>query len=221
VFARGLISVLYELGLQVNVSCRVAAVVTGFVLALSATVGWAPAASAAYSPAPVGPAWTPDGAVLAVVTAGNRVIVGGNFTGGVAAVDASSGALVWRSTANAGVRALALSSDGTHVIAGGSFTEVSGVTHRRLASLRMGDGVAEPTWKARAGGTVRDIVVAGDTAYFGGTFTAHNGFAQGGLGAVSVGTGMAVAAFTASTDANVYALGTNGSRLVIGGNFTW
>lgn len=203
-----------------NIGGRVAAVVTGFVLALSVTVGWAPAAVAAYKPAPIGPAWTPEGAVLAVVHAGSRVIVGGNFPGGVAALDASSGALLWRSTVNGGVRALAMSADGTHVIAGGDFTAVSRVTHRNLASLRVSDGAAEPTWKARAGGTVRDIVVAGDTAYFGGAFINHNGIAQGGLGAVSVSSGRAVTGFTTSTNAKVYALATNGSKLVIGGNFT-
>ena len=203
-----------------NVFARVAAVVTGCVLALSGTVGWAPAASAAYAPAPVGPAWTPDGAVRAVVTAGDRIIVGGNFAGGVAALDASTGALLWRSTANAGVQALALSSDGTRVIVGGGFTEVSGVAHRKLASLRVADGVAESTWKARAGGTVRDIAIVGDTAYFGGAFTKHNGIAQGGLGAVSVSAGKVVTAFNASTDAKVFALATNGSKLVIGGNFS-
>jgi outer membrane protein assembly factor BamB len=207
-------------GLEMNIRSRVAAVVTGVALALSVTVGWAPAASAAYSHDPVGPTWTPDGAVLAAVTAGPRVIVGGNFTGGIAALNASTGALIWRGTANAGVEALALSQGGTHVIVGGRFTEVSGAAHRKLASLRVSDGVAESTWKARAGGTVRDIAIVGDTAYFGGAFTNHNGINQGGLGAVSVSAGTAVTAFTASTDAKVYALATNGSKLVIGGNFT-
>jgi len=78
--------------------------------------------------------------VNAVVTSGDRVYVGGSFTGGVAAIDAGTGALVWRGSANGDVRALAMSTDGASVIAGGAFTMVSGVTHRKLALLAASPG---------------------------------------------------------------------------------
>ncbi len=185
------------------------------------SVGFSPAASAAYSPDPVGPVgWLPDGPVLATVVHGDRVFVGGSFTGGVAALDASTGAPVWTGTLDGGVRALAVSADGTHLIAGGSFTAADGATHKRLVSLRVGDGTAEPTWTASATGLVRDIVVVGDTAYFGGHFDKHNRLDQRSLGAVSVSTGRPVTAFTAATDDHVYGLATNGARLVIAGRFT-
>jgi len=194
-------------------------VVTGF--ALAASVGLAPAAWGTYDSAPVGPtSWVPDGPVLAVAVSGDQVFVGGSFTGGLAALDASTGALQWTANANGMVRALAVSSDGSHVIAGGAFTAVGGATHRRLASLQVADGTVEPRWRASAGGTVRDLVVHGDVAYFGGTFQSHNGIQQRGLGAVSVTTGRAVTGFTASADANVFALATDGARLYLGGNFT-
>lgn len=200
---------------------RIRAVLVSTLALVVTTVGLAPAATAAYAPTPVGPAgWTPDGPVHAVVPAGNRVYVGGAFTGGVVALDARSGALVWRANANGGVRALALSPDGTHLIAGGAFTAVDGVTHRKLASLRVSDGQAEPKWKGAAGGMVRDIVVVDGTAYFGGVFAKHNGIAQRSLGAVSVSTGKAVPSFTTSTDAKVMGLATDGARLFIAGNFT-
>ena len=155
-----------------------------------------------------------------MVQSGSRVYVGGDFTGGVAALDASTGALVWTASVNGGVRALAMSSDGSHVIAGGTFTAADGVTHRKLVSLQTSDGSPQPKWKAAAGGAVRDIVVVGDTAYFGGTFSQHAGIAQRGLGAVSVSTGKVVPDFDAATDGNVYSLATNGSRLFVGGKFT-
>lgn len=191
------------------------------VAATVGVVGYAPAASAAYSTTPVGPTgWTPDGAVHAVVVSGDRVFVGGAFTGGVAALDAATGALLWTASANGGVRALAMSADGSHVIAGGGFTAVDGATHRKLVSLSADSGAAEPRWRAAAGGLVRDIQVVGDTAYFGGTFLKHNGIAQMGLGAVSVSTGKAVPSFTTTTDAKVFGLATDGVRLAIAGNFT-
>lgn len=184
-------------------------------------VGFSPGASAAYSPDPVGPiGWVPDGPVLATVVRDARIYVGGSFTGGVAALDANSGALLWTGRLDAGVRGLAVSADGTHVIAGGSFLTADGATHKRLVSLRVGDGTAEPTWKATVGGVVRDVVVVGDTAYFGGQFGGHDGIAQRSLGAVSVSTGKPVTSFTAATDDHVYGLATNGARLVIAGRFT-
>lgn len=189
-------------------------------LALVASIGLAPAASAQYDSNPIGPTgWVPDGPVFAVAVSGDRVFVGGGFTGGVAALDATSGALQWTGNANDTVRALAVSSDGSHVIAGGAFTAVDGATHRKLASLQAATGTAERTWRAGAGGLVRDVVIHGDVAYFGGTFRSHNGIQQRGLGAVSVTTGKAVTGFTATTDANVYALAKDSERLYFGGNF--
>jgi outer membrane protein assembly factor BamB len=138
----------------------------------------------------------------------------------VAALDATTGAPVWIGTANGDVRALAMSADGSRVLAGGAFTTVTGVTHRKLASLDVADGTADPTWKAAAGGTVRDIVVQGDTAYFAGAFTSHAGMTQMGLGAVSVSTGKNVTDFTTTTDGIVYALATDGTRLYFAGKFT-
>src|SRR4051812_14751199 len=78
-------------------------------------VGLSPGAFATYSADPVGPVgWVPDGPVQATVVQGGRVYVGGSFTGGVAALDASTGALVWTGALNGGVRGLAVSTDGTH-----------------------------------------------------------------------------------------------------------
>jgi Domain of unknown function (DUF5122) beta-propeller len=203
---------------------RGAAVVSGLTLAMVATVGFAPTASAvAYDPAnPVATAWVPDGPVHAVVATASRVYVGGSFTGGVAALDASTGERIdaWQGSTNGDVRALAMSPDGTHVLAGGAFTQANGATHKKLASFATTDGSVDSTWKAAAGGTVRDIVVSGDTMYFGGAFVKHDGVVQQGLGAALVSTGKPVPGFTPATDGNVYALSLSGDRLVFAGNFT-
>lgn len=200
---------------------RVVTAVTATVVSCVAALALAPPASAEMDPTPVGPqGWVPDAPVRAVVPGGDRVYVGGSFTGGVAALDATTGALVWTADVGGDVRALALSADGSHLLVGGAFTTVDGQTHRKLASLRVEDGVAEPKWKGSAGGTVRDLVVVGDTAYFGGGFSKHSGLAQANLGAVSVTTGKAVPEFTTGTNGVVYSLATDGSRLFVGGKFT-
>ena len=69
------------------------------------------------------------------------VYLGGKLdgTGGIAAVDAASGNLLWQVPANNDVRALALSADGSTLYAGGNFTTVNGVTHRHVAALNTAD----------------------------------------------------------------------------------
>jgi hypothetical protein len=190
------------------------------VLASAAVVvGLAPAASAAYAVEPIGPSWVPNGGVHAVVASGDTVYVGGSFTGGVAALRADTGALLWNGNANGDVRALALGPNG-NLLLGGAFTTVGGATHRKIAAVSAATGAVNNTFKAAVGGTVRDIVVVGNTAYFGGAFTNHGGMAQQGLGAVDATTGANVTGFTTTTNGTVYALATDGAKLFIGGNFT-
>jgi hypothetical protein len=190
------------------------------ILAAAATVlGLAPAALAYNSGTVVGPnAWVPNGAVHSVVMDGTRVWVGGAFTGGVVALSASGGQLLWQGTANGDVTALALYNG--HLLMGGAFTTVGGATHRKLASVDATTGVVDAGYKGTAGGTVRDIVVINGVEYFGGVFTNHGGMNQTGLGAVDPTSGKLVSTFTPSTNGNVYALATDGSRLFVGGKFT-
>ena len=206
---------------------RLAAVATGVTMILAASLGFASSASAAFDPGRVvGPTgWTPDGAVHSVLVSedGDHVYVGGTFSGGVVALSAATGALEWTGAANGDVRALAEANGGSHLVIGGAFTAVSGATHRKLALLSTDDGTADAKWRATAGGTVRDIVVRGSTAYFGGGFANHNGVTQANLGAVSTNAGQKAVAdtsFTASTNGNVYSLALYGSRVIFGGRFT-
>ena len=195
--------------------------VGGGLLAAVLTLGLAASPAEAYSSDPVGPTrWVPDGPVLAIASTDDRVFVGGGFTGGLAALDPDTGAVLWRGDADDVVRALAVSADGTHLIAGGAFTHIGGERHRRLVSVQVRDGSVEPDWRASAGAMVRDIVVVGDVAYFGGQFARHDGLPQRGLGAVSVTTGEPVPRFDVATDAPVFALAAAGGRLFVGGKFT-
>jgi hypothetical protein len=209
------------------------------VAAAATVIGLAPAASASYQMSPVGPGsnWVPNGGVHAVALSpdGGTVYVGGAFhvastaTGGVAALDAVTGARKWQIDTNGDVRALALNGD--QLLMGGAFTAVSGTTHRKIASVSAATGTVTSTFKGVVGGTVRDIVVVNGIVYFGGAFSNHGAMAQVGLGAVTATTGANVTSFTAGvgytapgsttrTNGTVYALGTDGTRLFVGGKFT-
>jgi hypothetical protein len=86
------------------------------------------------------PAWQADTTggspgVAALATAGARLYVGGTFSGidgtaraSMVALDATAGDVVtsFRSRANAGVRAIRVSPDGTKVYAGGAFSKIGG-----------------------------------------------------------------------------------------------
>jgi hypothetical protein len=161
----------------------------------------------------------PDGAVAATVVNGSTVYVGGEFTGGYAALSADSGQLLWRGNANGAVRALALSGEG-HLLIGGEFTAVGGATHRKLASVSLSDGSVNAAYRGTAGGTVRDIVVVNGVEYFAGAFVNHGGMAEQGLGAVTADTGALVTGFRPTANGTVYALATDGTRLYLGGAFT-
>jgi hypothetical protein len=198
---------------------RIRAAIVG-VASAATVVALAPAALAYNSAVVVGStaAWVPNGAVHSVVTDGTTVWVGGAFTGGVVALSADGGQLLWQGTADGDVTALALYNG--HLLMGGAFNSVGGATHRKLASVNATTGAVDTGYKAAAGGTVRDIVVVGTTEYFGGAFTNHGGMTQTGLGAVDVSSGKVVTTFTPSTTGNVYALATDGTRLFVGGMFT-
>src|SRR5690242_1556244 len=98
-------------------SILTAASVVAGVLALASP------AHAIYRSDPVALAWNPAGPVHATLADGGVVYVGGrlNGTGGIAAVNGSTGQLEWMVPADADVRALALSPDGSTLYAGGVF----------------------------------------------------------------------------------------------------
>ena len=207
---------------------RAAAVCTGLMLSIGGAIAMAAPAAAAYANESH-VEWTPPGPVHAIVTSGTQTYLGGanaGDTGGfIAAVNSSTGANIWTKNTDGDVRALAMSTDGSKLLAGGAFVNIEGATHRRLASLDAVSGMADPVtgtdgWKGSAGGTVRDLVVDGNNLYVGGTFGSLNGNGQRGLGKLSVDEGRLVAGFSAFTDAPVYGLARSGSTLVAAGKFT-
>jgi PQQ-like domain len=190
-------------------------------ITVSTVLGFAAPAHAAYAIEPVTLGWNPAGPVHSSVSGNGVVYVGGKLdgVGGIAAVDAGTGNLLWQTPASKDVRALALSADGNTLYAGGSFSAVGGVTHRHLVALNVSDGSIITSFKGRAAGMVRDLVVSGDTLYLGGLFTSVDGVAGQGLGAVNATTGARIATFNHTVDLGVMGLALNSNTLVMVGSF--
>jgi hypothetical protein len=189
---------------------------------LAAVLALAGPAHAVYKAEPVALAWNPDGPVHAAVADGNVVYLGGKLdgTGGIAAVDADTGALQWMIPTSGDVRALALSPDRSTLYAGGGFVTVNGAAHRQVVAIKVSDHSIISTWKGAAAGAVRDIVAYGSDVYIAGKVTTVGGVPQRGIGALDATTGKRDAAFAFSADNDVLGLALTGSRLILSGSFT-
>jgi trimeric autotransporter adhesin len=184
----------------------------------------------------VDPAWKPrtDGSVnaLALSPDGARLYAGGAFgaidgatRNGLVALDAITGEADpgWNPDANGAVNALALSSDGARLYAGGAFTTVGGVTHPRLVALDAATGAPQHEWDPNANNVVRALALSPDGArlYAGGTFTAVRGVARGYLAAVDSTRGSVEAWRPDANGAvNALSLSSDGGDLYAGGDFT-
>jgi hypothetical protein len=125
----------------------------------------------------------------------------------------------WAPSLNAPGRAIVASADGTRIIVGGSFTQVSGVNRFRLAELDATTGALlspAPSLDARAS----SLVVSGDTLYVGGIFNSAGNQPRSRLAAFSVSTG-AVLSWAPTADAEVLAMTApaGSGKVVVGGKF--
>jgi hypothetical protein len=186
-----------------------------------AVLGFAAPAHASYTNEPISLGWNPLGAVHSSVSGNGAVYVGGKLdgTGGIAAVDAVTGNLLWQIPANGDVRALTLSADGTRLYAGGGFNTVDGVTHKHLVVISTVDHSIVSPWKGTASGMVRDLVLNGDTLFVGGAFAKLKGVANKGIGAVNATTGVRDATFNHVADGDVEGLTLTSTSLLLVGTF--
>ena len=186
-------------------------------------IGLAGTAQAAYRVEPVSLAWHPAGPVHAMAARNGVVYLGGRLdgTGGVAAVSATNGRLLWMIRADNDVRALAVSPDGRRLYAGGSFTHVGGEAHRGVVAVGVARHRVISSWKgSAAGGTVRDLVARGADVYVAGRITSVGGVPHRGIGALKAATGKEDPGFDFSANSSVLGLARTGNRLVLSGKFT-
>src|SRR5581483_529551 len=183
--------------------------------------------------------WNPntDSTVRAIAVSkapgANVAWIGGDFTvlnkastpvaaGGLAATNANTGAAIWGlPSSSGGVAALALSADGSRLIAGGYFTIFGGAARSHIAAVDPATGALQPSFSAGADDAVRALAAAPDGRVFaGGDFTRIGGGGSAHLAALT-GTGSADPAWQTAADGRVdgLALSADGSRLYAAGAF--
>lgn len=164
--------------------------------------------------------------VAAVV--GNTVFLGGNFTTasgtarqGLAAVDATTGAVLGTPapalSANGNVTAFLAS--GTTLYIGGGFSTIGGTARANLAAIDATTGTVLP-FQADTNGQVRSFLLDGTSLYVGGGFGAITGLARPGLGRVDAVTGAVDAFRIDAVNGFVASLLKVGGTLYVGGTFT-
>jgi hypothetical protein len=179
--------------------------------------------------------WDPNvnGTVQSLAIGGGRVYLGGSFSsvGGtprtrLAAVDATTGAVVsgFNPRADGLVNSLALA--GNTLYAGGTFGSVSGVARSHLAAVDATTGALSTTWAPAADDIVKavDMSADGTRVYVAGSFTTIDGTTRRHVAALDPASGAAISSFShglpyavvdMAVDANgVFIAGAGG-----GGNF--
>jgi len=161
---------------------------------------------------------------------------GNTFTrNNLAAIDANTGAVTpWNPNAqnsgngNSSVRAMALSSDGSRMFVGGTFSSVGGIARNRLAAIDTPTGEIDKKWRGSGvNNVVRALVVSGNRLYLGGDFTKVKGEPRQHLAAVDTETAALDSLWTPSatkpdgSKSSVYALdvSADGTRVYAGGLF--
>lgn len=193
-----------------------------------------------------------DGVVWAVKVAGNVAYAGGEFSTARPAGSAPGASTVPRSNFlafdvttggllpfapkfNAVVKDIAVTPDGTKLVAVGNFTQVNGQTRNRIAVFDLATGeLASLNRTPDLNGPASTVAVTDTVAYVGGYFSAINGEGSARLGAVRLTNGNIVTGFrTRFNDADgvrrptipdnqvlALALNGDGTKVLAAGNFT-
>ncbi|MGI8911359.1 MAG: hypothetical protein ACR2JR_12530 [Rubrobacteraceae bacterium] len=172
------------------------------------------------------PTWKPGTAnstVRSIVASAGRVYLGGSFTTlngqnrtRLALVNGTTGALdpTWTPTADANVRTLALSPDGTRLYAGGDFSTVSGRSRPNLVGLDAA-GAGAAVWRplSNPNGQVFDVVARGSSVY------SAEGGSGGAAAAYEASSGLSHWILQTRGDGDVQALAVLNGKVYLGGHF--
>jgi len=170
---------------------------------------------------------TAGGSVMAMMTLGNRLYLGGNFgnldgspRGYLGAIDKNTGAVLPFHPVldNGGVWSLAKT--GTLVFASGFFTKINGQTRNYAAAFdTTTDSLT--AWNPNPSYLCWSLAAQGPTVYLGGGFTTVSGVSRKSIAAVDTATGGLLTGFDAKFDLqlNVNAILPKGNQIIIGGQF--
>jgi hypothetical protein len=195
----------------------------------------APSAANALTSSPAS-SWQTNGRVRAIVVAGGKIFIGGDFTrvrapgasgGGavrnhLAALSLKTGKLMpWHPNANGTVTALRANARATTVYIGGGFTRINGRMRTHLAAVTA-SGSTLRKWHANTNGTVYAITVGKSRIYIGGSFTRVKGLKRNRLAAVGQNSTARMAPWHPNANSTVRALtmSPSGKRVFAGGAFS-
>jgi len=109
---------------------------------------------------------------------------------------------------------------GGRLLVGGTFTQVDGQVHNRLAALDAGNGALDPSFDVTVDGEVAALATDGTTVFIGGKFNTVGGVRRNNLAAIDATTGEVRAGFNPAPTGMVRALGYLGGQLYLGGSFS-
>jgi hypothetical protein len=173
--------------------------------------------------------WAPSlnaqGFTLAASPDGTRIYVGGEFTNvsgvsklRIAALDATTGAVITSFNARTNTRVRAIATSGSTVYLGGNFSDINGSARSKVGAVAASNG-AVTTWNPGANAEVFGLVALSGKVVAGGRFTTFGGRAAYGMGAVNSSTGAGLAwpinsvVRNAGPDAAIYSLSSNGTNV--------
>ena len=163
--------------------------------------------------------------VYSLASSGGRLYAGGSFssvndgTGSRAAsrlvaVSTANGRVdtAWRPVANAYVRAVEMSADGSRVFLGGDFTTISGTTRRKIAAVSATSGAVDGTFRADGQYLVFDLEATATAVY------AATGGPGGRVNSFNAVTG--ARNWTVYARGDVQAVSVSGNVVYCGGHFS-
>ena len=184
------------------------------------------------------PTYQTNGRVSAIVTVGDTVYIGGDFTSvrppgdaagtgevpraRLAAFSRTTGALLdWNPGASKSVYALAASPDGSTIYVGGNFGQIGTTTRKHFAAVSASTGALTPL-VANTDYKVFVITATANRIYLGGNFTTVNSKPRASVAAVDPVTGAPDPTWAPSADNSVRAitLSPDGTSIYLGGEFT-
>jgi outer membrane protein assembly factor BamB len=176
--------------------------------------------------------WQLRGTANAVVTAGDIVYIGGNFTeiydedGGslprmyLAALNRHTGEPIgFAPNLDGEVWALAISSDRETLYVGGSFQTAESLPRRHFAAYDVQTGALTTLVTPSPNGALRAIAIANEKIYLAGLFTKVGSEDRSHVAAFNADTGELDATFTATPNARVRTLAVDEDQLWLGGDF--
>jgi hypothetical protein len=181
--------------------------------------------------------WNPgqNGIVYALAASGTDIYVGGSFSqlgtaprwciGKLSGIGSGVVDTNWDPSPNRSIYTVinALTTDGSGLFVGGSFTNIGNQPRGSIAKLSLGGyGLADPDWNPNiSSGSVLALAVSGTNLFVGGNFTNMGSVYRKNLAKIPTsGLGAADADWNPGASNQVYAIAVSGTNVYVGGIFT-